>query len=624
MTSVTDSSLMQHLDGLDPYVLIPALVHATGDEALLHDAMPYAMASGRGPNDLPADLRQRTKTLLHSALADRAAAPRPSDALLRKMVDFATGTKVPAEYVPMLLEESGVVTRTEDTAPPLPEAKFNAGAISVAIVGAGVFAIAVAIYLKRAGIPFVIYEKSDAIGGTWHDNRYPGCGVDTTSHFYVYSFALHPGWPRYFSKQPDVLAYLESCVDCFGLREHIRFGVTVEAARYDEAARQWSLTARDAGGGEIAIDATAVISCVGQLNVPSIPAIPGLEAFEGPAVHTARWQPGLSLAGKRVALLGSGASAVQVGPSIAAEVEDLLVFQRSPQWLSSRPNYHQPVKPDELWALDQVSHYINWHRLQIIWQFGDRLYPALIKAPDGRGVSDANNQLREMWADYIRSKMADRPDLLAKVLPDYPPLAKRVPVDFGWFDMLKRDNVRLVTDRIDHVEAGGVVTANGVLHPVDAIVLATGFQATRMLQTIRIEGRDGRELQDVWDGDDARAYLGITVPGFPNFFIMYGPNTNLGHGGSLMFQAECQARYIASALRHLISTEASEIECRPDVFDAYNDAVDEQLDRTVWNTPGVNNWFKNSRGRIVTNSPWSLLGYWERTRHFHPDDFLVS
>ena len=608
--------------GLDPFVLIPALVQATGDEDLLRDAMPYAMEPDRSADALPVALMRRIEERTAEVLSQPSRQAAISGDTLRAMADFATGQAVPEDYVQMLLEEAGIVDRAIDQLVSLPPADTDQTPLSVAIVGAGVFAIALGVYLKRAGVPFVIYEKSEGLGGTWTDSRYPGCGVDTASHLYVYSFALNPDWPRYFSKQKDVLGYLERVVDRFGLAEHMRFGITVDAARYDEAGRRWTLTARTRSGEQLDVDASVLVSCVGQLNVPSKPAIPGLESFDGPVVHTARWSDDVSVNGKRVALIGAAASAVQLGPTIAPEVRELTVFQRSPQWLSFRPNYHLPVDPREKLAFQAIPRFINWYRLSVLWQFGDRLFPALLKTDDGR-PSTANDDLRKLWEAHIRNKLQDRPDLLKKALPDFPPLTKRVPVDFGWLDMLKQDNVQLVTERIECVTRDAIITADGAAHPADLIVLATGYQATRMLQTIRIEGRDGCDLQEKWHGDDARAYLGMAVPGFPNFFTMYGPNTNLGHGGSLMFQAECQARYIVTAIRAMTDRSATEIECRPEVFDTFNDELDRQMERTVWTTPGVTNWFKNSRGRIVTNWPWSLQSYWQRTHSFVPSEYVI-
>ena len=605
----------------DPFLTLGVLAHLTGDEAVLTPAWDAALKPGRVPEDLPARLREDAALRLAALLASGVTEPKASPALLARLVDFCAGEVVPEDYREMLLEESGIVRRALDSLPPAVKPGADSP-LSVAIIGAGLSGIALAVYLKQAGIDFVIHEKNDGPGGTWYDNRYPGCGVDTASHFYVYSFALNPAWPRHFSKQPDVLAYIERCVDQYGLREHIRFGEEISAARYDEVAHCWRYIVRN-GHGETNGQASVLVSAVGQLNVPAYPKISGLDTFAGPVVHTARWDPALEYRNRRVALIGTGASAVQAGPTMAPDVERLLVFQRSPQWLSNRPNYHQPLSEAELWQLANIPFFVNWHRLRVMWQFSDRLYPALLTEA-GKDASAANATLRREWSDYIRTKVASRPDLLDKVMPDYPPLTKRAPVDFGWFDMLLRDNVALITDAIHHVDAGAVVTADGARHAVDMIVLGTGFKATRMLHTMDLRGRRGRDLRDLWGEDDPRAYLGMTVPDFPNFFVMYGPNTNLGHGGNLIFQGECQARYIASALRHLIEQGRTELECRLDVFEAYNDEVDRQLSTMVWGDAAVDNWFKNSKGRVVANSPWRVVDYWARTRHFRPADFAFD
>lgn len=624
--TVTDA-LLPHgqIDLADPFLLIASLASRGADQGLLDEAMPYALKANRTSEDLPADLRARvhTRVLEHIAQSNVPPLLLPDDPRWRRVIDFATGVAVPDEYVEMLMEESALWPRRhqQDLA-----TSVESSTPHVAIIGAGLSGVGVAVYLKKAGIPFTIYEKNDGPGGTWYDNRYPGCGVDTSSHIYSYSFALNPAWQRYFSKQPELLAYIENCIARFDLGPHIKFGSAIAAANYDATSRRWRLTVDTGSGGKADVEADIVVSALGQLNVPAVPEIKGLDSFAGDVVHTARWRPDLDVEGKRVAIVGSGASAVQLGPTLADIVSKLTIFQRSPQWLSSRPHYHQPVNEGDRWAFANVPDYLEWHRLTLLWQFGDRLHPALMMddGPDGLRPSPQNNSLRELFTSYIKEKLADRPDLLAKSLPDYPPMAKRVPIDFGWYDMLRRSNVELVDNGVDHIEADAVVSADGTRHPVDLIVLATGFKATRMLHTVPIRGRDGLDLQTAWAGDDPKAYLGLTVPGFPNFFVMYGPNTNLGHGGSVIFQIECQARYIASALTYLALNNAREIEVRGDVCDAYNVELDTLLRRTVWSAPGVNTWFKNSRGRIATNSPWRLVDYWQRTRRFNPSDYLYA
>ena len=336
--------------------------------------------------------------------------------------------------------------------------------------------------------------------------------------------------------------YIDSCIDRFDLRPHISFdSIDFLDAKFDPATRRWRL-AMTIGGKPTERHADVVVGAVGQLNVPSLPPIKGLDRYSGTVVHTARWRSDIKFEGKRVALIGSGASAVQIGPTIAPSVSRLLAFQRSPQWLSSRPLYHQPVSPQDLWGYENVPFYLNWYRLTLYWTFGDRLYNALLleNGLDGLQLSTQNNDLRQMFTKYIHEKLPGRPDLIEKVMPDYPPMAKRIPIDFGWFDMLKRDNVELVTDAIDHIETDAVVTVDGRRHEVDLIVLATGFQATRMLQAVPIHGRNGSDLQEVWSGDNPRAYLGMMVPDFPNFFIMYGPNKTLATAAASSFRSNAR------------------------------------------------------------------------------------
>ncbi len=620
MTS--DSPYREMIETLDPFVLVPALTQASSDAHLLRELMPLAMKPHRRPEDLGEGFVSRAANMLERVLCNRSGETSIPEDFFREMVNFAAGTEVPAEYLPMLLLESGVKPRAAGGPASLPRTAKGSAAPDVAIIGAGAVGIALGYHLRQAGIPFEIYEKNRQLGGTWTDARYPGCSVDTASHLYSFSFALNPDWPRHFSKQADVLDYLGRTAERFGLMERIHLGTAVESAVYDENTARWRFSLRKADGSTEMREAKILVSCVGQLNVPSIPKLPGLDGFEGQIIHTARWPAEFNPAGKRIALIGTAASAVQLGPTIAPEVAQLIVFQRSPQWLSHRPNYHHPVGDGLRRAFHEIPHFLNWYRLRLLWEFGDRLYPALLKGEDGK-PSAANEAQRRIWTDYIRDKLQGRPDLLDKVLPDFPPLAKRVPVDFGWLDMLKRENVRLVTERLERVSAVGPVTADGVEHAVDAIIFATGYEATRMLQTIRVQGRQGVDLHQAWKVDDARAYLGMSVPGFPNFFIMYGPNTNLAHGGSLMFQGECQARYITAALTRMAEEGADEIECREAPFEAFNDELDKQIDRTVWVTPGVSNWFQNSQGRIVTNWPWSLQNYWERTSRFEPADFRL-
>ncbi len=605
----------------DPQLLLMLLVQLTGNIGLLEEFRPFIKkVKEQQPEDIPAEkaafLRSRLTEVLNRTVSARVSDTNVAASILRTVM----GEPVPDEYVPMILEFSRIT-------PGRAEAPTAREGFRVAIIGGGLLGIAAAVYLQNAGFEVILIEKSNAPGGTWNDNRYPGCGVDTASHFYTYSFAPNPDWRHYFATQAEIAAYISDCVRRFGLDRKTRLNTEVRAARYDGATRSWAVDVLDANGAAETLRVNAVVSAVGQLNVPAIPKIDGLEQFGGPVVHTARWPQDLLYKNKRVVLIGAGSSSVQVGPTIAPEVERLIVFQRSPQWFASRVNYHGEVSEVQRWAFRHIPLFWEWYRARLIWAFGDLLWPALFadSAPaPGVNVSIANDALRELWTAYIHDKLKNRPDLIPQMTPTYPPLVKRPPIDNGWFEMIQRDNVELVRSEVDHIEPGRVVASNGTTHDADIIVLATGFQASRMLQTVHVTGREGQDIRELWGEDNPQAYLGITVPGFPNFFLMYGPNTNLAHGGNLILHGECQANYIVSCLRHLDTRGRGAIEVRREAFDRYVAEVDDRLARSVWSTPGISSWFKNSSGRVTTNSPWRLVEYWQMTRCMDPTDYTFS
>jgi 4-hydroxyacetophenone monooxygenase len=369
-------------------------------------------------------------------------------------------------------------------------------------------------------------------------------------------------------------------------------------------------------------------TAVGQLNRPAIPRIDGLERFRGPVFHTARWDRSIKLKGKRVAMIGTGASGMQTGPSIAPEVAHLTVFQRTPHWAMNNPNYHKEVNPGTIWTLEHIPYYAQWMRFQLFWASSDGFHASLQVDPEWPmpdcSLNEANHKMRELIIDYVRKELEDDKELLAKVIPSYPPYGKRMLRDNYWYRMLKRPNVELVTGRISHITEDAIVTEDGASHPADVIILATGFPASKMLWPMEIKGRNGRTIRDIWGDDDPRAYLGITVPGFPNLFVTYGPNTNLAHGGSIIFHLECQVRYILQAVREMIEQGYATLEVRPDVHDGYNKLVDEKCRNMVWAHPGVTSWYKNRHNRVTVTSPWRLLDYWRLTRHFVPEDYRAS
>jgi 4-hydroxyacetophenone monooxygenase len=399
----------------------------------------------------------------------------------------------------------------------------------------------------------------------------------------------------------------------------------VLSAAWSDEKRRWLVHVRNADGGEETLDADAVVSAVGQLNQPKWPDIPGRHTYTGPSFHSARWNHEVDLAGKRVAVIGTGASAMQFIPEIAPVVGELLVLQRTPAWLAPTPDYHDEVPAGLKWLYGHVPSYSELNRFCIFWRMGDGVLEAVRVDPAWRSQGDSVSEVSEMGrlllVDYLNAEFGDRPDLLEHIVPKYPPGAKRGVRDNGiWARTLKRDNVRLVTTGIHEITANGIVTADGDEHEVDVIIYGTGFQASRFLTPMKVTGRGGVDLHEQWDGD-ARAYLGVTVPGFPNLFCLYGPNTNIVINGSIIYFSECGVRYLVDCVRHVLASGAKALEVKRDVHDAFNERVDAENRQMAWGWSDVNSWYKNDHGRVAQNWPFTLLEYWQRTLQVDPDDY---
>jgi len=631
---MTQPSLRTLVEGADLAPLLMVYAQLSGDREALARFRPYIHGPWRWMEEVPAELRTQlcdeTAALLAAIESgQRQPAPPPGPDLLAEMVNTCVGQTVPAEYLPLIAHEMGLAGT------PLLEVDWRArpperalDEFRVIVIGAGESGIALGIKLARLGIRFTILEKNRTVGGTWYENRYPGCGVDTPNHFYQYSFEPNHEWSRYFSPRDELWQYLERVTDRYGVRPHIRFNTEVTEATWNEVDACWEIVARDAGGAPVQLRAQALVCAVGQLNRPRMPDIPGLDRFAGPAMHTAQWDESVSITGRRVAMIGTGASGMQVGPSIVDRVAQLSIFQRSPHWAVHNPLYHATVAPEKKWALAHLPHYASWYRFQLFWASADGLYRSLQVDPNWPtpeiSLNAENHAMRERLIEHIRAEVGNDPVLLEKAVPRYPPYGKRMLRDNGWFRMLRRENVQLITDPIDAIEPDAVRTRSGQRTPADVLVLATGFQADRLTWPMKITGRSGVTLRDRWGDDDPRAYLGITVPGFPNFFLMYGPNTNLAHGGSAIFHSECQARYTLLALRELLERGQRALEIREDVHDEFNRRVDARHAQMVWAHPGVGSWYKNRRGRVFATSPWRMLEYWNFTRVLDPSEYRFS
>jgi len=601
--------------------LLLVLAHLTGEDAWLEP--PFTPGPQRGPGDhdtaglpdsLQSEVRERAfEMLVGLREGSLTPAPPPTPERLEALLSQSLGEQVPAGCGLLLAEELGIQSRSV----PLPRDKVADG-FSVVVIGAGVSGILAGRELSGAGVDFTIIEKNPAVGGTWFENQYPGCGVDTPTHLYSFSFAQRAGWSRYFAKRDELFEYTQQVAAEHALGEHIRYGTEVLGATWEEDSQRWRVEVRGANGEREELWANVLISGVGFFNRPAYPKIPGLETFAGPVVHTARWDPELDLRDKRVAVIGNGASAMQLVPAIADVTSHLTIFQRSPQWALPHPNYMRDVSSQTRLLMAEVPHYLAWYRLRLLWNFGDRLHRHVQRDPEwphqDRSINAANDRQRAFLTDYIRDELGDRTDLLDKCVPVYPPYGKRPLLDNGWFRTVARDDVDLITDAVAEIRPDAVVTAAGDVFPVDVLVLATGFQPQRMLAPMEIRGRSGTTLRDVWGDDDPRAYLGITVPAFPNLFCLLGPNTFAGHGGSGILTIELEMRYVMETLAQMLERDLASVEVRRDVHDAYNAELDHALEQTIWAYPGMTTYYRNSRGRIVVPMPWTNVDYWHRTR----------
>jgi 4-hydroxyacetophenone monooxygenase len=619
----TDDEIRRALADAEVPPLLPALAYLTGDLTLLREEVrPDPLLNGMPQGGLTDEQQALARAVALEALGRYrdggcVPAPSPSDDVLLRIMEFAVGGSAMDDYLPLLEEE--LAYRGEDRRAPewhtselAPDVAFR-----VVIIGAGMSGVLAAHRLQQAGVDFIVVEKNDDVGGTWFENSYPGCRVDNPNHNYSYSFAQRHDWPLHFSTQDVLLDYFRRCADAFGLRDHIRFGTEVVSAAWSDDDGRWTVCVRTSSGREEAIEANAVVSAVGQLNRPLFPDIPGRESFEGPSFHSSQWDHTVDLAGKRVAVIGTGASAAQLIPEIAPEVGRLLVFQRTPAWFGPTPDYHDDVEWGQRWLYAHVPSYSEWNRFWIFWKMGDGVLPNVRVDPeypsDGTAVSALNDMVRLLFTEYLNAEFADRPDLLAKVVPAYPPGAKRIIRDNGvWAATLKRENVELITDGIREITSQGIVTADGVEHPVDVLIYGTGFHASKFLMPMKVTGRGGADLHERWGGD-ARAYLGITVPGFPNLFCLYGPNTNIVINGSIVYFSECSVRYVVGCIRELLAGGHRAFEVRADVHDAFNEQVDAENRMMAWGWSDVNSWYKNDRGRVSQNWPFTLLEYWKRT-----------
>ena len=481
----------------------------------------------------------------------------------------------------------------------------------VAVIGAGLSGLAAAIQLKRLGIPFIGLERQQGIGGTWLRNDYPDCRVDTSSYLYQYKFIKNYKWPEFYSSQKELLKYLNFAAETHDVADDYHFNQEVIRAEWDEQGALWHLTVRDQEGAEKDIRVNAIIAATGLFNAIKTPDIAGLENCQIPVFHSAEWDHSVPYAGKRVALVGTGSTGVQLVPGLARAAEHLTVFQRTPQWMMGIEGYNQPVTPGQRYLFDAMPYYWNWfcyavfrgaHQLQRL-QDKDPAWEAA-----GGRVNEANEKLRGSLIQYVQGILGEaRPELVSQMIPDYAPMVRRLVVDNGFYQALTRPNVELVPGKIARIEGNSIVSEDGGEREFDLIVLGSGFDTTKYLWPLELKGRAGTTLQHAWSEDGPRAYLGLTMPDFPNFFMAYGPSGQ-PRTGSLYSWGESWARYNVGLIAAMLESNFSSVEIKRTAFEDYNSRLDEANRHLLWEDEG-RGYYVNEHGRSHVNIPWSIEDY---------------
>ncbi len=628
--------LRQALPSANIPTLLMVLIHLTGDRKWLDERYQCSRIRGLDENDsggLPevvqAEIREAAWNALCKWKVDgQVKLAGPDWDTLVQMLELGVGEAIPASYGPMIgawlgLDDDMVIDQ---------KGRFKVPEdFKVVIIGTGVAGLCAAIRLQGAGIPFTVIEKNDEVGGTWYENHYPGCGVDTPNHIYSYSFAKGD-WSKYFALQQEIQTYFEGVADRFNLRQYIRFETRVDAARYDETTMRWIVDVSSKGNA-YRLDADVLISAVGLLNVPKTPNIPGLDTFEGLAFHSTQWPENLDLEGKRVAVIGTGATSMQIVPEIAPRCGHLTVFQRSKQWAAPFEQFRTDIPHDKRFMLAHVPFYQEWYRQRLAYIFNDRIHSSLQIDPQWphpeRSINKTNERHRTHFIDYIKAELGDRQDLLDACVPDYPPFGKRMLMDNGWYRTMTRPNVSLVQGGVVEVQGNKVIDSNGDAHEIDILVIATGFDVVNMLASFNLVGRGGRSIREVWADKGAQAYLGVAAPGFPNFFMLAGPNTALGHGGSVVALLETQVSYVMNILRQAMertgADERFEFEVDKQTHDDFNVRVQEAHGRMIWSHTGMTNWYRTGKnGPIIATTPFRNDDYWHMARRADFADYTFK
>jgi 4-hydroxyacetophenone monooxygenase len=613
-----DEAFIRHvLEQADPNILRLALHHLTGASDLAEmradktELWAGALFTYTLAQEHHAEVRARAFDYLLSQGREAPSPQRMDHRTIRETMDIFGHGELNDKQFRLGLEEAAFDDFPREVTwarRPSPEVLNST---HVVVVGAGISGIAAAVHLEQLGLRYTVFERQADLGGTWNSNRYPEVRVDSTSLIYQYKFEKRYPWKEFFASGGETHNYLKHCAEKFGVANKIVFNTEIVGAEWQEDSSSWRMTVRSVDGETKVVMANFVISASGLFCSPKLPDIRGIESFKGKIVHTTQWSPEIELEGKDVAQIGTGASGAQLMPYLARHAKTVAVFQRTANWVLPMEGYRANIAEEMHWLFKHFPLYWNWYsygmfylnaQLEGLQEFDPEWQEA------GGEINKRNDDLRTNVTTYIRSRLAERPDLIDKVIPQYPPMARRPTVDNGWYDSILRDNVELVTDGIDHITPTAIVTKTGATYPCELIVCAAGFATLRYLWPASYVGRNGATLDALWAKDGPRANLGMTMPGFPNFFMFYGPSSQ-GRSGSFHSMSEIWARYALKAIVSVLERGAKSIECKPEAYDAYNVRLDEANKRVIWETYGKGFYYLTDAGRSVVNSPWRGTDY---------------
>jgi len=623
---ISDERLAEIVRFADPMTLRGLLYYLTGDESLA--AVPTGQATGRAV-PLSDIVDQSARELIWDKALDLLKRVRDGDfvppqadrAHTKRALELAAGEPIPDDELEMWIEQTAFDPWSRTFSWPAEPPRDRVENFTVAVIGTGIGGLNAAISLKRAGIPYFVIEKNADIGGTWLENTYPGARVDSASRVYSHIFGIEYEFPYAFCPQAENLEYLRWVTDKFGLREGVEFETEVTAMEWDEAGACWHIKGRGPTGDK-QWRANAVISSVGFLSRPQLPEIPGMDSFAGPMFHTARWRHDVDLAGKRVGLVGSGASGYQLAPVLAEQVGSLTIFQRTPSWCFDVPGYLSRLPEALSWLNANVPFLRNFSRFRTSYPTAPHLVAKSMRVEPGFedefAMSEINRRTRDDRLAFMRRKLGNREDLLAKMTPKAPPNSARsvfVDPENSVFDALLRENVELVSDPIERIVPDGIQDADGTLHHLDAIVLATGFKANEFLWPMKIKGKGGITQDQLWAKDGPRAYIGAMMPGFPNFFMLYGPNTNNFGGLQIVDFEEMTTRFALGCIAGLILEDKRSVDVGEDAYWRYNAIVDEYEAGMIYKDPRVKTYYTNEFGRSAANCAVDVRRIWHWLRN---------